>query len=73
MRRALPHCLLGHLSAVPVGPGKDGSASAPTAPDGTFHVWGNLPALPPPLDDGMGFFRGALERKVICSRASSST
>jgi len=35
------------------------------APDGTFYVWGNLASLPPPLNDGMGFFRAALERKVI--------
>ena len=34
-------------------------------PDGTFYVWGNLGRLPPPLNDGMGFFRGALEKKVI--------
>jgi aspartate/methionine/tyrosine aminotransferase len=38
---------------------------ADRAPDGTFYVWGNLSGLPPPLNDGMGFFRGALERKVI--------
>jgi N-succinyldiaminopimelate aminotransferase len=36
------------------------------APDGTFYVWGNVGGLPPPLSDGMGFFRAALERKVIC-------
>jgi N-succinyldiaminopimelate aminotransferase len=36
------------------------------APDGTFYVWGNLSRLPPPLSDGMEFFRAALERKVIC-------
>jgi N-succinyldiaminopimelate aminotransferase len=36
------------------------------APDGTFYVWGNVGNLPPPLNDGMGFFRAALERKVIC-------
>jgi aspartate/methionine/tyrosine aminotransferase len=36
------------------------------APDGTFYVWGNVQNLPPPLNDGMGFFRAALERKVIC-------
>ncbi len=36
------------------------------APDGTFYLWGNVSALPPPLDDGMGFFRAALEKKVIC-------
>ena len=35
------------------------------APDGTFYVWGNLAGLPPPLNDGMGFFRAALARKVI--------
>ena len=35
------------------------------APDGTFYVWGKVDGLPPPLNDGMGFFRGALERKVI--------
>lgn len=35
------------------------------APDGTFYVWGNVGHLPAPLNDGMGFFRAALERKVI--------
>jgi N-succinyldiaminopimelate aminotransferase len=35
------------------------------APDGTFYVWGNLSGLPPPLNDGMGFFRAALSRQVI--------
>lgn len=35
------------------------------APDGTFYVWGNLSGLPAPLNDGMGFFRAALEEKVI--------
>lgn len=34
-------------------------------PDGTFYVWGHVGALPPPLNDGMGFFRAALEHKVI--------
>jgi N-succinyldiaminopimelate aminotransferase len=38
---------------------------ADRAPDGTFYVWGNLAGLPPPLNDGMGFFRAALDRKVI--------
>jgi aspartate/methionine/tyrosine aminotransferase len=36
------------------------------APDGTFYVWGSVANLPPPLHEGMGFFRAALERKVIC-------
>ena len=35
------------------------------APDGTFYVWGNVSGLPAPLNEGMGFFRAALERKVI--------
>ena len=34
-------------------------------PDGTFYVWGKVDELPPPLDDGMGFFRAALEKQVI--------
>ncbi|MBX7100316.1 MAG: pyridoxal phosphate-dependent aminotransferase [Myxococcaceae bacterium] len=34
-------------------------------PDGTFYVWGNIAQLPPPLNDGMGFFRAALGQKVI--------
>ena len=35
------------------------------APEGTFYAWGSVAALPPPLSDGMGFFRAALDRKVI--------
>jgi aspartate/methionine/tyrosine aminotransferase len=35
------------------------------APDGTFYVWGRVDALPPPLNDGMSFFRAALAEKVI--------
>jgi aspartate/methionine/tyrosine aminotransferase len=34
-------------------------------PDGTFYIWGKVDALPPPLDDGMGFFRAALDKQVI--------
>ncbi|HVV49179.1 MAG TPA: pyridoxal phosphate-dependent aminotransferase, partial [Polyangia bacterium] len=34
-------------------------------PDGTFYVWGRVDGLPPPLDDGMGFFRAALDHQVI--------
>ena len=34
-------------------------------PDGTFYVWGKVGGLPAPLDDGMGFFRAALEQQVI--------
>jgi N-succinyldiaminopimelate aminotransferase len=35
------------------------------APEGTFYGWGNVAALPAPLNDGMGFFRAALAEKVI--------
>jgi aspartate/methionine/tyrosine aminotransferase len=35
------------------------------APDGTFYVWGKVDGLPAPLNDGMGFFRAALGKKVI--------
>lgn len=35
------------------------------APEGTFYAWGSVAALPPPLDTGMGFFRAALDAKVI--------
>jgi aspartate/methionine/tyrosine aminotransferase len=35
------------------------------APEGTFYVWGNVSQLPPPWNDGMGFFRAALDQKVI--------
>jgi aspartate/methionine/tyrosine aminotransferase len=38
---------------------------ADKAPDGTFYVWGNLAGLPSPLNDGMGFFRAALDHKII--------
>jgi hypothetical protein len=33
--------------------------------EGTFYLWGSLEDLPAPLDDSMGFFRAALERKVM--------
>lgn len=35
-------------------------------PEGTFYLWANLSSLPEPLNDGMNFFRAALEHKVIC-------
>jgi N-succinyldiaminopimelate aminotransferase len=34
-------------------------------PDGTFYIWGNVSGLPAPLNEGMGFFRAALEQKII--------
>jgi aspartate/methionine/tyrosine aminotransferase len=33
--------------------------------DGTFYCWGSVAKLPAPLNTGMGFFRAALEKKVI--------
>jgi aspartate/methionine/tyrosine aminotransferase len=35
-------------------------------PEGTFYVWADLSALPAPLNDGMSFFRAAIEHQVIC-------
>jgi len=35
-------------------------------PEGTFYCWGDISGLPAEIDDGMSFFRAALERKVIC-------
>lgn len=35
-------------------------------PAATFYAWASLEQLPPPLNDGMTFFRRALEWKVIC-------
>lgn len=34
-------------------------------PAGAFYVWANLAKLPPPLDDGMNFFRECLKEKTI--------
>jgi N-succinyldiaminopimelate aminotransferase len=34
-------------------------------PEGTFYCWGDVSGLPAGLDDGMSFFRAALERQVI--------
>jgi aspartate/methionine/tyrosine aminotransferase len=35
-------------------------------PEGTFYCWGDVSGLPPSINDGMSFFRAALERQVIC-------
>ena len=34
--------------------------------EGTFYAWASLERLPPPFNDGMTFFRRALEWQVIC-------
>jgi aspartate/methionine/tyrosine aminotransferase len=39
--------------------------SADAKPAGAFYVWANLAKLPPPLDDGMSFFRECLKEKTI--------
>ena len=51
---------------VPLAAGAPRHPHAIAPPDGTFYVWGKVAGLPPPLNDGMGFFRAALEQKVIC-------
>ena len=35
-------------------------------PEGTFYCWGDVSTLPESINDGMSFFRAALERQVIC-------
>jgi N-succinyldiaminopimelate aminotransferase len=35
-------------------------------PEGTFYCWGDVSELPAPINDGMAFFRAALQRQVIC-------
>jgi len=34
-------------------------------PEGSFYAWGDVGDLPAPLNTGMGFFRAALEHRVI--------
>lgn len=34
-------------------------------PSGAFYVWGNLAELPPPLNDGIEFFKALLDVQVI--------
>jgi N-succinyldiaminopimelate aminotransferase len=35
-------------------------------PEGTFYCWGDVSGLPASINEGMTFFRGSLERQVIC-------
>jgi aspartate/methionine/tyrosine aminotransferase len=37
----------------------------PREPEGTFYAFASVADLPPPLNDGFGFFRAALREKVI--------
>jgi aspartate/methionine/tyrosine aminotransferase len=55
--RAKRDHLASHLSALGV--------RIDHVPDGTFYLWGSLADLPPPLSDGMAFFRAALDHQVI--------
>jgi aspartate/methionine/tyrosine aminotransferase len=34
-------------------------------PEGTFYAWGDLKALPDPINTGMAFFKAALQKRVI--------
>ena len=34
-------------------------------PEGTFYVWASAKNLPPSINDGMSFFRAALDRQII--------
>ncbi len=44
---------------------KKSGITADASPAGAFYVWANLSKLPPPLDDGMNFFRECLKERVI--------
>lgn len=44
---------------------KDLGVRFDSVPGGTFYCWGSVANLPPPFNEGMGFFRAALEHKVI--------
>lgn len=44
---------------------RDAGFTVDLPPEGTFYVWASAAHLPPPLADGMGFFRAALDRKII--------
>lgn len=36
------------------------------APEGTFYCWADVSGLPEGLNDGMSFFKAAVQEKVIC-------
>ncbi|MCA9677387.1 MAG: pyridoxal phosphate-dependent aminotransferase [Kofleriaceae bacterium] len=44
---------------------RDLGFSVDLPPEGTFYVWASAQHLPPSINDGMSFFRAALDRKVI--------
>jgi aspartate/methionine/tyrosine aminotransferase len=53
-KRELMRAKLAEMGVILDGPG-----------DGTFYCWGSVEKLPRPLNTGMGFFKKALEAKVI--------
>lgn len=61
---AIKSCFLAKREAVLAALPKIG-LKVDEAPAATFYCWASLEDLPPPLNDGMTFFRRALERKVI--------
>ncbi len=44
---------------------RDLGFSVDSPPEGTFYVWASVQHLPPSINEGMSFFRAALEHKVI--------
>jgi aspartate/methionine/tyrosine aminotransferase len=37
----------------------------PREPEGTFYAFGSIAELPPPLNDGVAFYREALKHRVL--------
>ena len=44
---------------------RDAGVRFDVEPEGTFYCWGDISGLPSAINDGMSFFRAALERQVI--------
>jgi aspartate/methionine/tyrosine aminotransferase len=44
---------------------RDAGFTIDLPPEGTFYVWASAQHLPPSINDGMSFFRAALDRQVI--------
>ena len=44
---------------------RDAGFTVDLPPEGTFYVWASAQHLPPSINDGMSFFRAALDRQVI--------
>jgi aspartate/methionine/tyrosine aminotransferase len=48
-----------------VGALRDLGVTFDCEPEGTFYAWGDLKALPEPVNTGLAFFKAALQKKVI--------